>query len=90
MLRCRVMGALPVFRGWTTGVMAAALCNGPHSTNAEPDRGTFLRLLDALAAWQMRYSHEVISRIQPLDATMTGVIQPSSLNERSNTSPCDR
>jgi hypothetical protein len=68
--------------------MAAALCNdGSHT---EPDRGVLLRLLDALAAWQMRYSHQVISRVQPLNATMTGVTQPSSVNERSSTSPCDR
>jgi hypothetical protein len=70
--------------------MAAALCDGPPSTTADPHRGALLRVLDALAAWQMRHSHEVISRAQTLKATMSGVTQPSSVNERSSTSPCDR
>jgi hypothetical protein len=71
------------------GDMAAALCDGPDST-ADSHRGALLRVLDALAAWQMRHSHEVISRTQALKASMTGVTQPSSVNERSSTSPCDR
>jgi hypothetical protein len=71
-----------------TGDMVAALCN--EGSHANPDRGVLLRLLDALAAWQMRYSHQVISRVQPLNATMTGVTQSSSVNERSSTRPCDR
>ena len=70
--------------------MAAALCQGSHTANDEPHRGLLLRLLDTLAAWQMNYSHEVISRVQALNANMTGVNQPSSLNERSSTNPCDR
>ena len=71
--------------------MPAAHCNeAPYSTNADPPRGVLLRALDIWAAWQMRHSHQVISRVRPLDATMTGVTQPSSVNERSSTSPCDR
>ena len=70
--------------------MVAALCDGPHSVDADPHRGALLQLMDALAAWQMRHSHQVISRTQALKATMTGVTQPSSVNERSSTSPCDR
>ena len=70
--------------------MVAALCDGSPSANAGPDRGALLRMLDALAAWQMRYSHHVISRAQTLNATMTGVTQSPSVNERSSTSPCDR
>ena len=31
-----------------------------------------------------------ISRVQADSATITGVTQPSSANERSSTSPCDR
>ena len=49
-----------------------------------------LRWLDTLAAWQMRHSYCVISRNQMLKATMTGVTQPSSTNERSSIIPCDR
>jgi hypothetical protein len=52
-----------------------------------PERSAFLRMLDTLAEWHMRQSHRVISRAQPLSATMTGVNQPSSGNERSNISP---
>ena len=46
-----------------------------------------MRLLDTLAEWHMRQSHRVISRAQPLSATMTGVNQPSSGNERTSISP---
>jgi hypothetical protein len=49
-----------------------------------------LRLLDTLAEWQMRHSHHVISRNHRLSATISGVNQPSSGNERSSISPCDR
>ena len=52
-------------------------------------RGMLLRWLDALAEWQMRHSHSVISR-QADKATIASVTQPSSVNERSSTSPCDR
>lgn len=62
----------------------------PNSPETVPSRGALLRMLDTLAAWQMRHSHEVISRIQADSATITGVVQPSSANERSSTSPCDR
>ena len=51
------------------------------------DRGAFLRFLDTLAEWHMRQSHRVISRAQPLAATMTGVNQPSSGKDRSSISP---
>ena len=68
---------------------ALAVCR-PDSSDAAPPRGALLRWLDALAAWQMRHSHEVISRVQADRATITGVTQPSSANERSSTSPCDR
>jgi hypothetical protein len=61
-------------------------CNSPESI---PPRGKLLRWLDTLAAWQMRHSHSVISRTQADKATITSVTQPSSLNERSSTSPCD-
>jgi hypothetical protein len=70
--------------------MNAAICNGPHPADDTPHRGVLLRMLDTLAAWQMNYSHEVISRVQTLNASMTGVTQPSSANDRSSTSPCDR
>jgi hypothetical protein len=56
----------------------------------QPSRGRLLRLIDTWAAWQMRHSHQVISRAQADNATMTGVTQPSSANERSSTIPCDR
>jgi hypothetical protein len=55
-----------------------------------PDRGVLLRFLDTLAVWQMRHSHAVISRAQTDNATISGVTQPSSSNERSSTSPCER
>jgi hypothetical protein len=67
---------------------ALAVCR-PDSSDAPP-RGTLLRWLDTLAAWQMRHSHEVISRIQTDSATISGVTQPSSANDRSSTIPCDR
>ena len=70
--------------------MNAAICNNSHHADEAPHRGMLLRLIDTLAAWQMRYSHEVISRVQTLNANMTGVNQPSSENERSSTNPCDR
>ena len=61
---------------------------GPNSVESST-RGMLLRWLDALAEWQMRHSHSVISR-QADKATITSVTQPSSVNERSSTSPCDR
>jgi len=61
-----------------------------NSPQSDPRRGALLRLLDTLAEWQMRHSHSVISRAQSASATISGVNQPSSGNERSNTSPCDR
>jgi hypothetical protein len=66
--------------------MAGLTCNSPET---KPPRGALLRMLDTLAEWQMRHSHRVISRTQADSATMTGVTQPSSVNERSSTSPCD-
>jgi hypothetical protein len=67
--------------------MASPTCRTSDSPEAAPDRGAFLRMLDTLAEWHMRQSHRVISRAQPLSATMTGVNQPSSGNERSSISP---
>ena len=54
--------------------MATLAFRTPDSPEAVPDRSGFLRLLDALAEWHMRQSHRVISRAQPLNATMTGVL----------------
>ena len=66
----------------------AALTVGTSDTHeATPDRGALLRLLDILAEWHMRQSHRVISRAQPLAATMSGVNQPSSGKDRSSISP---
>lgn len=70
--------------------MAALAVRRSNSPDPAPARGTLLRWLDTLAAWQMRHSHRVISRVQPDSATITGVVQPSSANDRSSTSPCDR
>jgi hypothetical protein len=70
--------------------MVVSICGASDSPDAGPQRGAFLRLLDAMAAWQMGHAYRVISRIQPLRATMSGVNQPSSGNERSSISPCDR
>ena len=79
-------------RSLPTGVsvMAALAFRTSNSPQSDQDRGALLRLLDALAEWQMRHSHRVISRTQSASATISGVNQPSSGNERSNTSPCDR
>ena len=68
------------------GSFAAWRLNSPEVV---PSRGALLRMLDTLAEWQMRHSHSVISRVQTDNATMTGVTQPSSANERSSTRPCD-
>jgi ribonuclease PH len=71
----------------TIGAVAFHGCKAKRSAC---DRGALLRLLDALAAWQMRHSYSAISRGQALRATITDVTQPSSVSERSSTSPCDR
>jgi hypothetical protein len=70
--------------------MAALAVRQSNSRGSEPTRGALLRWLDTLATWQMRHSHKVISRVQADSATITGVTQPSSANDRSSTSPCDR
>lgn len=70
--------------------MAALTFETSDSPETAPRRGALLRLLDALAEWQMRHSHRVISRSQSARATSSGVNQPSSGNERSSISPCDR
>ena len=57
------------------------------SHEATADRGAFLRFLDTLTEWHMRQSHRVISRAQPLAATMSGVNQPSSGKDRSSIRP---
>jgi len=72
------------------GQMAPLAYSGCEHPNPMPSRGVLLRMLDTFAEWQMRHSHSVISRVQTDNATMTGVTQPSSANERSSTSPCDR
>ena len=70
--------------------MAAWTFNGAEAPEPTDSRGMLLRWLDTLAAWQMRHSYCVISRNQTRRATITGVTQPSSANERSSISPCDR
>ena len=67
--------------------MAALTFGTSDSPETTPRRGALLRLLDTLAEWQMRHSHRVISRSHPLDATISGVNQPSSGNERSSIKP---
>ena len=70
--------------------MNAIPFRGFKSPDAGPERGALLRLLDTLAEWQMSHAHSVISRVQADSATISGVTQPSSSNERTSTSPCDR
>ena len=70
-----------------TTPMAALAFRTSDTPEAAPDRSAFLRMLDTLAESYMRQSHRVISRAQPLSATMTGVNQPSSGNERSSINP---
>jgi hypothetical protein len=70
--------------------MAGLTCHGSNPPESAPPRGALLRMLDRLAEWQMRHSHQVISRAQTDRATITGVTQPSSTNERSSINPCDR
>jgi hypothetical protein len=70
--------------------MAALTFDRSSTPEERSPRGPVLRWLDTLATWQMRHSYCVISRHQVLNATMTGVTQPSSTNERSSISPCDR
>jgi hypothetical protein len=70
--------------------MAALTFETSNSPQSDPGRGALLRLLDTLAERQMRHSHHVISRSQSACATSSGVNQPSSGNERSSISPCDR
>jgi len=70
--------------------MASLTLSGCDSCETTPPRSGWLRLLDALAEWQMRHSHSVISRVQPDAAVISKVTQPSSANERSSTNPCDR
>lgn len=70
--------------------MATLTISNCNSSGKTPPRGTLLRVLDTLAEWQMRHSHSVIRRIQPDAAVINSVTQPSSLKDRSSTSPCDR
>ena len=70
--------------------MAALILGNPGTPEPAGSRGLLLRWLDALAAWQMRHSYGLISRRQALSATITGVNQPSSTNERSSINPCER
>lgn len=84
------MGARDEIRKHGDSQMAALLFRGFKSPDSTPQRGALLRLLDTLAEWQMSHSHSVISRAHADNATRSGVTQPSSSNERSSTSPCDR
>jgi hypothetical protein len=59
-------------------------------SNDAPTRSALVRAMDALAEWQIRRSYCLIRRSQMDNATMTGVNQPSSTNERSSIRPCDR
>jgi hypothetical protein len=68
----------------------APFAYGCKPSDPLPSRGILLRMLDTFAEWQMRHSHSVISRGQADSATISGVTQPSSTNERSSISPCDR
>lgn len=70
--------------------MSALILDGSDTPDPTNSRGILLRLLDTLAAWQMRHSYCAISRNQLRNATMTGVTQPSSAKQRSSISPCDR
>ena len=70
--------------------MAALILGGSGTPDPTNTRGLLLRVMDTLASWQMRHSYCVISRNQLRKATMTGVTQPSSVNERSSIRPCDR
>jgi hypothetical protein len=70
--------------------MAALTIDGIGGRRPGAHRGLLLRLLDALASRQMRHSYRAIRRAQTLKAVTTGVTQPSSLNERSSISACDR
>ena len=74
---------------WDSHMAALDIRRSIHR-NRRLRAGALLRLLDTLAEWQMRHSHSVISRVQTDSATITGVTQPSSANERSSISPCDR
>jgi hypothetical protein len=67
--------------------MGAATCGHCNSPETAAERGVLLRMLDTLAEWQMRHSHSVIRRAQTDKATITGVTQPSSVNDRSSTIP---
>jgi len=70
--------------------MAALTVNRAEAPEPTDHHGMLLRWLDTLAAWQMRHSYCLIRRNQMRSATSTGVTQPSSANERSSISPCDR
>jgi hypothetical protein len=67
--------------------MAALTCEPCHPPESKPDRSALLRVLDTLAEWQMRHSHNVIRRVQADNATISGVTHPSGANERSSTKP---
>ena len=86
--RARGFGAANPARVGKAHMNMLSVCNS-KSPESMPPRGALLRWLDTLAAWQMRHSHDVISRRQAANATITSVTQPSSANERSSTSPCD-
>jgi hypothetical protein len=71
--------------------MRSVACQTTNAAHSSPtSRGRFLSVLDALAEWQMRQQMRVISRNHRLRAASTKLTQPSSVIERSSTSPCDR
>jgi hypothetical protein len=72
------------------GKMAALIIGDADAPEHAAPRGVLLRFLDTLAAWQIRHSYCLIRGRQARSATSTGVNQPSSTNERSSISACDR
>jgi hypothetical protein len=78
------------FRKLEDRQMAPLAYSGCKNPDPMPSRSILLRMLDTFAEWQMRHSHSVISRGHADSATISGVTQPSSTNERSSISPCDR
>ena len=65
--------------------MAASTC---EAMSPSPPRNLLLRMMDVLAEEHMRHTESVIGRGQRRRST--SVAQPSSVSERSSTSPCDR
>ena len=74
--------------------MPAPYCEAYRAHHGVPGdaapRGALLRWIDAFAEWKMRDSMRAIGRAQARGACRSSVVQPSSRNERSSTSPCER